>query len=177
MLRLETARLLLREWLDEDVNEYARICSDAEVMRYMLPPRPLTHAEAAYDVRLLREHWARHGFGHWAVEERESGRFVGRTGVKRHPDWELDDQNTEVGWLYDRAVWGRGYATEAARAAVAFCFEQLERPEVISIAHPDNVRSRAVMERTGLTLAGERHWAGRGLDVVWYSAQRESSGT
>ncbi len=86
-----------------------------------------------------------------------------------------------MGWLYDRAVWGRGYATEAARAAVAFCFEQLDRPEVISIARPDNDRSLAVMERAGLELAGERHWAARGLDVVWYSArapaQRESSGT
>ncbi len=96
-VRLETERLLLREWLDEDVDVYARICSDAEVMRYMLPPGPLTHAEAAYDVNLLREHWARHGFGHWAVEERESGRFVGRTGVKRHPDWDLDDREHRGG--------------------------------------------------------------------------------
>ena len=79
----------------------------------MLPSRPVTAAEAAYDVQQLRGHWLEHGFGHWAVEEKESGRFVGRTGIKRHPDWDLDLDNTEVGWLYDRAVWGRGYATEA----------------------------------------------------------------
>ena len=140
-------------------------------MRYMLPPRSLTHAEAAFDVQGLREHWLRHGFGHWAVEEKASGRFVGRTGVKRHADWDLDPENTEVGWLYGREVWGNGYATEGARAAVRFCFEELERPEVISIAHPDNAASRRVMEKAGLSYAGARHWAGRGLDVVWYSAR------
>ncbi len=167
--------MLLREWREGDVNAYARICADPVVMRYMLPPRAVTHAEAAYDVQNLREHWRVHGFGHWAVEEKETGRFVGRTGVKRHPDWPLDPENTEVGWLYDRAVWGRGYATEGALAAVRFCFEELDRPEVISIAHPENTGSRRVMEKAGLTLAGERHWAERGLDVVWYSLRAQSS--
>ena len=109
----------------------------------MLPPRAITHAEAAFDVQNLREHWRVHGFGHWAVEEKESGRFIGRTGIKRHPDWPLDPDNTEFGWLYDRAVWGRGYATEAALEVVRFCFEELGRPEVISIAHPENARVTA----------------------------------
>lgn len=165
---IETERLLLRGWRDTDVNAYARICADPQVMRYMLPARPLTHAEAAYDLQRLREHWREHGFGHWAVEEKETGALVGRTGLKRHDDWDLDPENTEVGWLYARSAWGRGYATEGARAAVDFCFAELGRPEVISIAHPENRASRRVMENVGLTFAGCRHWAGRGLDVVWY---------
>ena len=167
---IETPRLLLRDWREEDVDAYARICTDPEVMRFMLPPRPLSHAEAAYDVQNILDHWRRHGFGHWAVEERESGRFVGRTGIKRHDDWDLDAENTEVGWLYDRSVWGQGYATEAAREAVRFCFEELDRPEVISIAHPENLASRRVMEKVGLRYAGARRWEGRKLDVVWYSS-------
>jgi len=166
---IETQRLILREWRSRDVDAYARICADPEVMRFMWPARPATPAEAAYGVELMREHWLRWGFGHWAVEERQSGRFVGRTGVKRHPDWELDPENTEVGWLYDKTVWGRGYATEGARAAVRFMLEEIGRPEVISIAHPDNAASRRVMEKVGLSYAGARHWTARNIDVVWYS--------
>ena len=172
MPEIRTERLLLRAWRDEDVDAMARICSDPQTMRYMLPPRPLTYAEAALDVENLREHWLRHGFGHWAVEELESGRLVGRTGIKRHPDWHRDPLNTEVGWLYDRAVWGRGFATEGALASVRFCFEELGRPEVISIAHPDNVASHRVMQKAGLTFAGRGRWEERGLPVVWYSASR-----
>ena len=135
----------------------------------MLPARALTREEAGLDVLRLREHWLQHGFGHWAVEERESGRFIGRAGIKRHPDWELDSENTEVGWLLDRAVWGQGLATEAALAAIRVCREELRRPEVISIAHPGNAASRRVMQKAGLALAGARRWEARGLDVVWYS--------
>jgi len=167
--RIETDRLVLRGWGAADVDAYARICADAEVMRYMLPSRPLTQAEVAYDALRLREHWLRHGFGHWVVEEKESGDMVGRSGIKRHDDWTLDPENTEVGWLYARRAWGKGYATEAGRAIVRFCFEQLDRPEVISIAHPDNLASRRVMEKLGLSLAGSRRWEERGMDVVWYS--------
>ena len=154
------------------MDAYARICADAEVMRYMLPARPVTHAEAAFDVQNLREHWRVHGFGHWAVEEKESGRFVGRAGLKHHDNWPLDPDNTEVGYLFDRGMWGKGYATEAARAAIAFAFETLDREEVISIARPDNAASRRVMEKAGLSYAGATRWEARGIDVVWYSRRR-----
>ncbi len=171
---LETARLLLRGWQDADVEPYARICSDPVVMRYMSPEgRAQTYAEAAADAARLREHWEREGFGHWVVEEKATGRVVGRTGFKRHHDWTVDPENTECGWLYEREVWGRGYATEAALAVVRFGLETLGRPEVISIAHPDNAASRAVMEKAGLTYAGARRWEERGLDVVWYSVRAE----
>lgn len=167
---IETERLLLRAWRGDDLNVYARIAADAAVMRYMVPSRPLTRAEAAYDLHRLEEHWLEHGFGHWAVEERATGRLVGRTGIKRHADWPLDPENTECGWLFARDAWGQGYATEGARAAVGFAIEELGRPEVISIAHPGNAASRRVMEKVGLTYAGRRHWPERGLDVVWYSS-------
>jgi [ribosomal protein S5]-alanine N-acetyltransferase len=176
-VRLETPRLLLREWQDRDVDAYARICADSEVMRHMLPQRGITPAEAAFDVQLLREHWAEHGFGHWAVEEKESGRFVGRTGLKHHDNWPLDPDNTEVGYLLDRGVWGRGYATEAAQEAIRYAFEELDRDEVISIARPENAASRRVMEKAGLTYAGATVWEAREIDVVWYSIQRSDSGT
>ena len=170
--RIETARLLLREWHDADVERYADICSDPLVMRYMWPEaRAQTYEEAAADVARLREHWDRQGFGHWVVEEKATGRMVGRTGLKHHPDWAPDPENTECGWLYAREVWGRGYATEAALEVVRFGLESLGRPDVISIAHPDNAASRRVMEKVGLTYAGSRHWEERGIDVVWYGTR------
>ncbi|HYI38611.1 MAG TPA: GNAT family protein, partial [Thermoleophilaceae bacterium] len=71
---VETERLVLSEWTPQDVDQYARICAIPEVMQYMWPARPATPAESAYGVQLLREHWQRWGFGHWAVHEKESGR-------------------------------------------------------------------------------------------------------
>ena len=138
----------------------------------MLPQRGITRAEAAFDVQLLRRHWIDHGFGHWAVEEKESGRLVGRAGLKHHDTWTLDPDNIEVGYLFDRGVWGRGYATEAARAAVEYAFDALDREEVISIARPGNAASRRVMEKVGLTYAGATRWGARDIDVVWYSIRR-----
>lgn len=174
---LETDRLLLRGWRDDDIPAYARMLADGEVMRHMLPPRPLTHVEAAFDVHRIREHWLQHGFGHWAVQERATGRLIGRTGVKRHPDWTLDPGNVEAGWLYERAAWGKGYATEGARAVIAYSREQLGRAEVISITRPGNEASQRVMEKAGLAYAGRRHWAERDLDVVWYSSAVQLAST
>jgi RimJ/RimL family protein N-acetyltransferase len=154
------------------VETYARICADDEVMRHMLPQRGITPADAALDVQLVRQHWLDNGFGHWAVEEKESGRFVGRAGLKHHDNWTLDPDNIEVGYLFDRGVWGKGYATEAAQAAIRYAFDELYRPEVISIARPENAASRRVMEKAGLSYAGETRWEARGIDVVWYSIRR-----
>jgi RimJ/RimL family protein N-acetyltransferase len=167
---IETERLLLRGWRDGDVEDYARICSDREVMRHMWGGVPQPDALVAREVDELVEHWERLGFGHWAVEERATGLMVGRTGIKRHDDWELDPENTEVGWLFARSRWGRGYATEAALAAVRFAFEEVCRPEVISIAAVGNAASRRVMEKAGLSMRGVRHW--RGMDVAWYAIER-----
>lgn len=169
---IETERLLLREWRDGDVADYAEICSDREVMRYMWGGVPQPDALVAREVEELMAHWERLGFGHWAIEERATGLMVGRTGIKRHDDWDLDPENTEVGWLYARSRWGRGYATEAALAAVRFAFEELDRPEVISIAHVDNAASQRVMEKAGLKRQGERPW--RGMDVAWWALSREA---
>ena len=169
--RIETDRLLLREWRDEDVKAYAEINSDPEVRRYINPARPLTEAEAALEIDHLIEHWRRFRFGHWAVELRETGELIGRTGIRRHPDWDPDPENTEVGWLYARSAWGQGYATEGAIACVRFGLEELRSPEVISIAHIDNLASHRVMKKAGLSWAGARRWHERDMDVVWYHSR------
>ena len=175
--RIETPRLVLRAWREEDLDAYAAMNADEEVRTYMFPGRALNRAESAEEIAQMCDQWRRLGFGHWAVELRETGELIGRTGAKRHNDWDLDPENTEVGWLYARPAWGKGYATEGATAAVRFLLEDLRRPEVISIAHLSNVASHRVMRKAGLEWAGARRWYERRLDVVWYSSKRTAQKT
>ncbi len=168
---METERLVLREWRSADLDAFAAINGDPQVRRYMYPPRALTPLESAGEIGALTDHWERIGFGHWAVEERATGELIGRIGAKRHPDWPLDPENSEIGWLLRRSAWGRGYATEGARAVVQFLRERIGQQEIISIAHPANAASHRVMEKAGLERAGELRWEARGIDVVWYSSR------
>ena len=86
--KMETSRLLLRQWRDEDFDAYARICADPVVMRYMgNGGAPLTRGQAAERFSGIRRHWRKHRFGLWAVEEKASGEFIGRIGLKYHEDW------------------------------------------------------------------------------------------
>ena len=120
---METSRLLLRQWRDEDFDAYARICADPVVMRYMgNGGAPLTRGQAAERFASIQRHWRKHRFGLWAVEEKASGEFIGRIGLQHHEDWP-GAHKVEVGWLLDRAYWGRGLATEAARASLTYALQ------------------------------------------------------
>ena len=164
MTEIETARLLLRQWREDDLDTYARICSDPEVMRYM-GGGPLTRAETERRVEKIVRSWEERGFGLWAVEYKETGTFIGRIGLLYHEDWSEDEHKTEVGWLLDRSCWGRGLATEGARASVRYGFEELGLERIISIIRPENAASRRVAEKAGLALQGETHW--RDTNLVW----------
>jgi RimJ/RimL family protein N-acetyltransferase len=165
---LETARLLLRPWREEDLDAYARICADPEVMRYM--SGTMTRDQAAQQLERWIRHWEERGFGLWAVEEKATRVFIGRIGLLYHDDWPEDEHKTEVGWLLDRSYWGRGLATEGALASLRYGFEDLGLERIISITKPANLASRRVMEKVGLTYRGETRW--RDIDVVWYAVER-----
>lgn len=105
MTEVETERLLLRGWRDEDLEPYARICAHPEVMRYM-GRGVMTREQTAERVWRYVRHWEEHGFGLWAVEEKASGGFIGRIGLMYHDDWPEGKHKTEVGWLLDSSVWG-----------------------------------------------------------------------
>ncbi len=171
---VETDRLILREWRAEDLDAYAAMNADPVVRRFMHPARPLSRAESAAEIAAEEERWATLGFGHRPVILKATGELIGRTGAKRHADWPLDPQNTEVGWLYARSAWGNGYATEGAAEAARHCLEIVGVPEVISIAHPDNHASHRVMKKIGLERADAFHWEARDLPVVYF---RSSSRT
>lgn len=174
---------MLRPWRDEDVHEYGRLLRDDDVMRYLgsgwryrlkraagAAIATVSDVEARRAVRTLRTHWARLGFGEWAVEEKETGRFVGQIGLHEHPDWRADQANVEVGWLLLPDAWGKGYATEGARASLAYGFGEAGLDRVISIALVANLRSVAVMERIGLAYVGRTRW--HRSDVCWYAVDR-----
>ncbi len=170
MTEIETDRLLLRRWRDEDLGSYARICADPEVMRHL--PATLSREESAEQMAWFVRHWEERGFGLWAVEERASGEFIGFVGLVHHDDWPEGEHKTEVGWRLDRARWGRGLATEGALASVRYGFEELGLERIISVTLPENAASRRVMEKAGLTCRGEARW--KGHDVVWYAIDRDA---
>jgi RimJ/RimL family protein N-acetyltransferase len=170
MTEIETERLLLRRWRDEDRKPYARMCADPKVMRYL--PATMSREESAEQIAGFVCHWEERGFGLWAVEEKASGEFIGFIGLMRHEDWHEGEHKTEVGWRLGRAYWGRGLATEGARASVRYGFEGLGLERIISITLPGNAASRRVMEKAGLTYRGETRW--KGHDVIWYAIDRRA---
>ena len=171
MVEVETERLLLRGWRDEDAEPYARMCTDPEVMRFIGDGSILTWEESDGQVSRFLRHWDKRGFGLWALEEKESETFVGFAGLVHQEDWVEGEHKTEVGWRLDRAFWGRGLATEAAGASVAYGFETLGLERIISIIQSENHASRRVAEKAGLSPRGETRW--RGTPVVWYAVDRQ----
>jgi ribosomal-protein-alanine N-acetyltransferase len=144
---LETPRLLLRRWRPEDREPFAALNADPEVMEHF--PAPLRRGESDALAARIEAGFERRGFGLWAVEVRESAEFIGFVGLDV-PQFEAPFMPAiEVGWRLARPAWGHGYATEAARAALAFGFERLELDEVVAMTAVGNSRSRAVMERLG----------------------------
>ena len=170
MVDFETERLLLRGWRERDVEPYARLCADPEVMRFIGNGSTLTREESVEQISRFSRHWEERGFGLWALEERASGTFIGFAGLAYQEDWAEGGHKTEVGWRLDRAFWGRGLATEAAKASVAYGLEKVGLERIVSIIRPENTASRRVAEKAGLTLRGETRW--RDSRVVWYAVDR-----
>ena len=147
--RLETDRLILREWRAEDLEPYASLNADPRVAEFL--PHALTRAESDDQVDQFMRRWADDGVGLWALERREDGAFLGFTGLAPPRFEAAFAPAVEVGWRLASDAWGQGYATEAACAAVAFGFDERDLGEIVSFTVPANVRSRAVMERIGMT--------------------------
>ncbi len=146
---LRTERLLLRRWRPEDRAPFAEMNADPRVTEHF--PSPLTPAASDAMIARIEAHFEQHGFGLWAVEVPEVTSFAGFAGLFT-PGFEASFTPTvEIGWRLAAAHWGRGYATEAARAALAFGFDVVRLPEIVSFTVPGNLRSRRVMEKLGMT--------------------------
>lgn len=169
--RLETARLLLREWREEDLDPLAEIMADADVMRY-LSGAPLSRAETWRTLAARAGHWSLRGYGFWAAERKSDSALIGAVGLHYPEGW----PGLEVGWTLGKPYWGQGYATEGARASVDYCFLTQSISRLISVIDPDNKPSQAVARRLGET-CGERSEVivnGKAYVVDIWSISRES---
>ena len=142
---LETERLTLRPFREADVPAFFELSQDPDVVRYVGERHVPTRQETWRAIAGWLGHWAMRGYGQWAIEERSGGRLIGRTGIINPADW----PGSEVGYLLGRAWWGRGYATEAARAAMDWGFEQVGFDDLLSLIDPANAASIAVATRLG----------------------------
>jgi RimJ/RimL family protein N-acetyltransferase len=158
---LRTERLLLREWREEDFEAWAALCADPEVMRALGHEGGLSRDEAWREMAFFAGHWALRGFGHWVLEEIETGELVGRAGLLCPEGW----PDLEVGWTVARSRWGRGYAPEAGRASIDWARDRLGAGHVISLIADDNERSARVAAKLGMTPEGRATVRGYDLRV------------
>jgi RimJ/RimL family protein N-acetyltransferase len=148
-----TQRLLLREWRDADLDEFAAIDADPVVMEYF--PETYTEDRTRRFVARIRERWAELGYGLWAVELKDTGRFIGYVCLWPATFPAHFTPAVEVGWRLAADQWGHGYATEGARAALNYGFETLGLEEIVSFTSVLNLRSVRVMERLGMRRAAD----------------------
>ena len=146
---IETPRLILRGWREADLEPWAALNADPEVMRHF----PSTHTRPESDAMAAgnQDHIDRHGFGLWAVERREDGAFLGFTGLMNLRDSSPMAPGVEAGWRMARHAWGQGYATEAARAAMDDGFARMGFKQIVAFTAVPNLPSQAVMGRLGMT--------------------------
>jgi RimJ/RimL family protein N-acetyltransferase len=166
---LETERLRLRSFRTSDIEDYAALNADPEVLRYLGSGlEPWDRGRSWRHMAFLLGHWQLGGAGTWAVEEKAIGDFVGMVGFSAPAGW----PGFELAWVLVRRFWGHGYATEAAAAALAHAFTVWQRDHVISLIHPENRASIRVAERIGERLQDRIHHLGR--EMLVYGLDRET---
>ena len=157
MTVLRSARVTLRPWRDDDLAPFAALNDDPEVMRHL--SGRLSRDESDAFVQRIREHFASHGFGLWAIDVPGLG-FAGFVGLSARLPFDtalpgIVPHPHEIGWRLARAAWGHGYATEGAMLALRHGFEALGLAQIVSFTVPANCASLALMQRIGLSLRGE----------------------
>lgn len=166
MIPIQTPRLLLRSFCDTDIEPYAAMCGDPEVMRYLGDRAILSREDAWRQIAMLVGHWSLRGFGSWAVEERATGNFLGRVGLHYPEGW----PDREVNWALARQYWGKSFGFEAAQAALAHAFNSLHWERATSLIDSKNQRSIRLAERLGERF--EKDVEVRGFRLGLYSIDR-----
>jgi ribosomal-protein-alanine N-acetyltransferase len=158
---IETTRLRLRMFRESDLDNLAGLFADPQVMRYVGNGEPVDRAEAEKALASIIAHWDRHGFGRWAIEDRETGEFVGYGGLRSLFG------TPEVVYHFATRHWGKGFATEMARASLGWGFAQRGFQRIVAIAKPENAASIHVMEKIGMHF--EERTSYYDIEVVRYS--------
>ncbi|GAA2456748.1 GNAT family N-acetyltransferase [Actinomadura vinacea] len=168
---LETERLILRPLAGADFDDYAAMLADPDVTSGLAETVGTSPSDAWHSLATFIGHHQIRGYSHWAVIEKETGKFAGRAGP-----WSPHGfPGLGVGWCLSREHWGKGYATEAGRAALAYCFSALDAEEVISLILPSNRRSAAVAERIGHRYLRDEEYHGQTVHVYGQRRQNRDS--
>ena len=164
-LTIETARLRLRMFRPEDLDNLAALFADADVMRYVGDGKPVDREETDRALTSIISHWRRHGFGRWALEDKATQEFVGYGGLRSLFG------TAEVVYHFATAHWGRGFATELGQASLRYGFEAHHFERIVAIAKPQNAASIHVMEKLGMHYV--MHTRYYDMEVVQYAITRE----
>jgi RimJ/RimL family protein N-acetyltransferase len=174
--RIETERLVLRRWdVEADLDAYAAICADPEVMRFIGDGSTRSREFCAEQLLTFEQVWQERSLGLFAVELREGGPLIGFIGFAV-PDFLPEIMPAiEIGWRLAREAWGSGYATEGARAALAFGFDRAELDRVVSVHAVGNEASGNIMRKIGMHLDRETTHPGNGRAVHVYAIDRPAT--
>ncbi len=164
MTEIETERLLLRMFRPDDLDDLAGLFSDPEVMRYVGDGNTVNRRETDKALRSIIKHWETHGFGRWAAVDRMTHEFVGFGGLRSLLG------TPEVVYHFATAHWGKGLATELARASLRFGFEERSFDRIVAVAKPKNAASIHVMEKLGMHY--QTHTSYYSIEVIQYEIRR-----
>ena len=162
---LETERLLLRPIREDDADALFALWSDPEVMRFIGDGKPRTREDSGERLRRALRHWREHGFGLWALLDKDKGCFMGGCGVgyfREMPD-------AELGYALARSHWGRGLASEAVTQVLRHAFEVLDLPRVIGVVQVGNVASQHILLKAGMTL--QQAYQSEGKEALLYAVE------
>lgn len=170
MPEIETARLQLRQYTRDDLDNLVRILSNPEVMKYS-PRGAIPKAKVKQVTQEILEffikHWKQHRFGVWAVLYKHTNELIGHCGLNFLPN----SPEVEVLYRFDQSYWHQGIATEATKASLRYGFEEVKLDRIVAITAPEHLASRRVMEKAGLKYEKDAHFYN--LDVVYYALWRE----
>ena len=166
MREIQTARLYLRQFTPDDLDDLYRIYSDPEIMKYLSGVRTREATEIA--IHTMLKHWEEHNFGLWALVHKIDGKMIGRCGLnflEKTPE-------VQLGYTLDKVYWNQGLATEASLASLNYGFQILNLQRIVAIALPENITSQRLMQKVGMKYEKNAHYYE--TDVVYYSISRET---
>ena len=149
----QSPRLGFRNWSKDDIDPFAELNADPEVMTYF--PRPFTFDETRNSVLRFQKYYTDYGYTFYAVDRLDTAEFIGFIGMIHQTFESFFTPCVEIGWRLKRPVWGKGYATEGAKACLNYGFDALGFSEIYSITAIPNLRSERVMQRIGMEKIGE----------------------
>ncbi len=168
MIILETQRLLLRELEESDLDALAEIYGNAEVMRYIGNGVTFSREQTLGSIKRWREYQKQKGFSNWAVIEKASGLLTGKCGFN-----EIPGNDIEISYLFAKAHWGKGIATEISKAVLEYGFNVVGLERVVALAYPQNIASIKVIEKLGMQFEQEaEYW---GIKLMKYSIDKPNN--